>query len=86
MSDSNDDRNDHAGHGYAGRPAGNPAGNPAHDAAHDAEHAAQQEAVARIVREGPRGAIAVAGAATAVVIGLWFAFYFLVYLPRGFIH
>ena len=69
MSDSNDDRNEHA-----------------HALDHDAEHAAQQEAVARIVREGPRGAIAVAGAAVAVVIGLWFAFYFLVYLPRGFIH
>ena len=58
----------------------------AHELDHDAEHAAQQEAVARIVREGPRGAIAVAGVATAVVIGLWFAFYFVVYLPRGFIH
>jgi hypothetical protein len=78
MSDSNDDRTDHAAHGYAD--------DSAHELDHDAEHAAQQEAVARIVREGPRGAIAVAGAATAVVIGLWFAFYFLVYLPRGFIH
>ncbi|WP_158903729.1 hypothetical protein [Burkholderia sp. L27(2015)] len=58
----------------------------AHELDHDAEHAAQQEAVARIVREGPRGAIAIAGTAVAVVIGLWFAFYFLVYLPRGFIH
>jgi len=77
MSDSNDDRNDHTR---------NPARDHAHELDHDAEHAAQQEAVARIVSEGPRGAIAVAGAATAVVIGLWFVFYFLVYLPRGFIH
>jgi len=36
-----------------------------------------------IVRTGPRGAIAVAGIATAIVIALWFAFYFMVVLPRG---
>jgi hypothetical protein len=36
-----------------------------------------------IVRSGPRGAIAVAGIATAIVIALWFAFYFMVFLPRG---
>jgi hypothetical protein len=37
----------------------------------------------RIVRSGPRGAIVVAGIATAIVIALWFAFYFMVFLPRG---
>ena len=42
-------------------------------------------AVDEIVRSGPRGAIAVAGVATAVVIALWFAFYFWVFLPRGVI-
>ena len=36
-----------------------------------------------IVRSGPRGAVAVAGIATAIVIALWFAFYFMVFLPRG---
>jgi hypothetical protein len=36
-----------------------------------------------IVRSGPRGAVAVAGIATAIVIALWFAFYFVVFLPRG---
>ncbi len=45
----------------------------------------EDEAVDAIVRQGPRGAIAVAGIATAIVIGLWFAFYFLVFLPRGVI-
>jgi hypothetical protein len=35
------------------------------------------------VRSGPHGAIAVAGIATAIVIALWFAFYFMVFLPRG---
>ena len=34
-------------------------------------------------RAGPRGAIAVAGIATAIVVALWFAFYLFVFLPRG---
>ena len=36
-----------------------------------------------IVRSGPKGAVVVAGIATAIVIALWFVFYFLVFLPRG---
>ncbi|HEV7407043.1 MAG TPA: hypothetical protein VGO01_01040 [Bradyrhizobium sp.] len=36
-----------------------------------------------IVRSGPRGAVVVAGIATAIVIALWFTFYFMVFLPRG---
>jgi hypothetical protein len=36
-----------------------------------------------IVRSGPKGAVVVAGIATAIVIALWFAFYLLVFLPRG---
>ena len=36
-----------------------------------------------IVRSGPHGAVVVAGIATAIVIALWFAFYFMVFLPRG---
>ena len=39
-------------------------------------------AVDAIVRSGPRGAIAVAGIATAIVVLLWFGFYLLVFLPR----
>jgi hypothetical protein len=39
--------------------------------------------VDKIVRAGPLGAVVVAGIATAIVIGLWFAFYFMVFLPRG---
>ena len=42
--------------------------------------------VEEIVRAGPSGALAVAGIATAIVIALWFAFYFLVFLPRGVIY
>jgi hypothetical protein len=45
----------------------------------------EDAAVDEIVRDGPQGAIALAGTATAIVIGLWFAFYFLVFLPRGVI-
>jgi hypothetical protein len=36
-----------------------------------------------IVRSSPKGAVVVSGIATAIVIALWFAFYFLVFLPRG---
>ncbi|SDR94927.1 hypothetical protein [Bradyrhizobium canariense] len=43
----------------------------------------EAETVEAIVSSGPRGAIAVAGIATAVVIALWFAFYLLVFLPRS---
>jgi hypothetical protein len=39
--------------------------------------------VDKIVRSGPLGAVAVAGIATAIVVALWFAFYFTVFLPRG---
>lgn len=45
----------------------------------------EAERVDEIVRHGPHGAIAVAGIATAIVIGIWFAFYFIVFLPRGVI-
>jgi hypothetical protein len=36
-----------------------------------------------IVQTGARGAAALAGIATAIVIGLWLAFYVLVFLARG---
>jgi hypothetical protein len=36
-----------------------------------------------IVRSGPKGAVVVASIAAAIVIVLWFAFYFMVFLPRG---
>jgi hypothetical protein len=36
-----------------------------------------------IVRSGPGGAVAVAGIATAIVVALWFAFYFMIFLPRA---
>lgn len=41
------------------------------------------EAIERIVTEGPGGALTLAGIATACVVAIWFAFYLLVFLPRG---
>lgn len=42
-----------------------------------------QRQVDQIVSRGPGGAFAVAGVATAIVVALFFLFYFFVYLPRG---
>jgi hypothetical protein len=39
--------------------------------------------VERIVAAGPGGALVLAGIATTIVVALWFAFYLLVFLPRG---
>ncbi len=51
--------------------------------------ASQQEAedrqVHEIVGRGPSGALAIAGVATALVVSIYFIFYFVVYLPRGFV-
>ena len=35
------------------------------------------------VDRGPSGAFAVAGIATLIVVAIYFAFYFFIYLPRG---
>jgi hypothetical protein len=42
-----------------------------------------QEAIDAIVARGPSGAFAVAAVATAIVVAIYFLFYFVVYLPRG---
>jgi hypothetical protein len=44
------------------------------------------ERVEEIVRQGPSGAVAVAGVATFVVVAIYFLFYFFAYLPRGAVH
>jgi hypothetical protein len=49
------------------------------------EIAKQDAALDEIVKRGPSGAIALAGISTAIVIGMWFIFYFAVFLPRGVI-
>ena len=43
----------------------------------------EDERLAQIVAQGPKGAIAVAVTAVAIVIAIWFAFYFFACLPRG---
>ena len=40
-------------------------------------------AVDGIVQTGGRGALALVAIATAIVVALWFAFYFFVFVPRG---
>jgi hypothetical protein len=35
------------------------------------------------LRSGAKGAIVLAGIATAIVVALWFAFYLLVFVPRA---
>ncbi|MEP7244349.1 MAG: hypothetical protein ABI885_11800 [Gammaproteobacteria bacterium] len=44
------------------------------------------EQVEAIARQGPWGAVAVCGIAVFSVIAMWFAFYFLAFLPRGVMH
>jgi hypothetical protein len=44
------------------------------------------QAVEDVVRQGPSGTIAVAGVATFLVVAMYFAFYFFIYLPRGAVH
>jgi hypothetical protein len=45
----------------------------------------QHEQVDEIVANGPGGALALASIATVIVAAIWFAFYFIVFLPRGVI-
>ena len=44
----------------------------------------QQDAdVNAILRSGARGAVVLAGLATAIVVVIWFAFYVLVFVPHA---
>ena len=47
------------------------------------DSSSEQGKVEEIVRRGPGGTFAIAGVATAIVVLIYFAFYFFVYLPRG---
>ena len=42
----------------------------------------EDEDVNAILRSGAKGAVVLAGLATAIVVAIWFAFYLLVFLPR----
>jgi hypothetical protein len=59
-----------------------------HSAAGSPEHVAapiSAEAAAEALKHGPRGALVVASIAVALVLATWLAFYFLLFLPRGYI-
>ena len=44
----------------------------------------QQDAdVNAILRSGAKGAVALAGLASAIVVAIWFVFYLLVFVPRA---
>lgn len=47
---------------------------PSEPSSQEFEHAA---------RSGPTGAVALCAIAVAIVVGIWLAFYFLAFLPRG---
>ena len=50
----------------------------------DGDAGTQQDAeVNAILRSGARGAVVLAGLATAIVVVIWFAFYLLVFVPRA---
>jgi hypothetical protein len=52
-------------------------------AGHGDAGAQQDEDVNAILRSGARGAVVLAGLATAIVVAIWFAFYLLVFVPRA---
>ncbi len=43
----------------------------------------REEDVDAVIAQGPRGAIALAGLTTFLVVAIWFAFYFIVFMPRS---
>jgi hypothetical protein len=63
-----------------------PTNEPHHSAADRSEHVAAPigpDEAAEALRNGPIGALVVAGIAVAVLFIGWMAFYFLLFLPRG---
>jgi hypothetical protein len=55
-------------------------------AAHLPEHVAapiRADQAVEALRNGPRGALVIAGIAVAILFIGWLAFYFLLFLPRG---
>lgn len=49
----------------------------------DSDSSIDQGRVDAIVAQGPSGAFAVAGLAVAIVMGVWLAFYLMVYVARS---
>ena len=50
---------------------------------HDGPDAVEEAALERALEDVPRGAVAVAGVAVALLLVCWFAIYLFVFLPRG---
>ena len=42
-----------------------------------------EERLAKVLTQVPKGSVIVAGTAVAIVVAIWFAFYFFAFLPRG---
>ena len=53
------------------------------DAGAQQDEDVQDGDVNAILRSGARGAVVLAGLATAIVVAMWFAFYLLVFVPRA---
>ncbi len=49
----------------------------------DQTQADDNAAVHAVLQSGSLGAIVLAGLATAVVVAIWLAFYFMVFIPRA---
>jgi len=49
----------------------------------EGEDAIDEAALAQVMREAPKGAVALAGAAVALLIIGWVLIYLLVFVPRG---
>ena len=48
-----------------------------------ADNEVDETKLTQVLAEVPKGSTAVAGTAVAIVIAIWFAFYFFAFLPRG---
>jgi hypothetical protein len=48
-----------------------------------ADDEASDTRLTQVLAEVPKGSTIVAGTAVAIVIAIWFAFYFFAFLPRG---
>ena len=64
-------------------PDADPPGRPDRDRADPPSADPDDARLEEILRQGPRGAFALAALSTGLVLALYLLFYLLVYLPRG---
>ncbi len=60
-----------------------PTATPAH--ANPSSHQPEEEALARVMRDVPRGALALAALTVGLLLVAWLLLYGLVFLPRGMV-